>query len=193
MEAHEIATTSSLTSPAAHSYTANMKIPSSSRALVPTLAAAALFFVGTGCSAKTIQYPEDHERYLRIDQAVESLRYSYERKNASKMADLMLPTEQIDRLQRDVDNDFESFYSITLEFAIERIMIEGDDIDVYVHWQGVWKRDAEDPGFRQRGHSRLQWVGTKVVLLRGIQGDAPFGAKARQALASPATTPPVKK
>jgi hypothetical protein len=179
----------------AHSYTANMKFPktSTSRTFTLTFAAAALFFVGTGCSSKTIQYPEDHERYLRIDQAVELLRHSYERKNASKMADLMLPTEQIDRLQRDVDNDFESFYSITLEFSIERIMIEGDDIDVYVHWQGVWKRDADDPGFRQRGHSRLQWVGTKVVLLRGIQGDAPFGAKARQALASPPETPSVKK
>lgn len=170
-----------------------MKFPHTSCAFALTLAAAALFLVGTGCSSKTIQYPEDHERYLRIDQAVESLRHSYERKNASKMAELMLPTEQIDRLQRDVDNDFESFYAITLEFSIERIMIEGDDIDVYVHWQGVWKRDADDPGFRQRGHSRLQWVGTKVVLLRGIQGDAPFGAKARQALASPAETPPVKK
>jgi hypothetical protein len=170
-----------------------MIVPCISRTFALTLASAALFLIGTGCNSKTIQYPEDHERYLRIDQAVESLRHSYERKNASKMADLMLPTEQIDRLQRDVDNDFESFYSITLEFAIERIMIEGDDIDVYVHWQGVWKRDADDPGFRQRGHSRLQWLGTKVVLLRGIQGDAPFGAKARQALASPATTPPVKK
>ncbi len=156
-------------------------------------AVAGLLFVGIGCSSKTIQYPEDHERYLRIDQAVELLRHSYERKNASKMADVMLPTEQIDRLQREVDNDFESFYSISLEFAVERIMIEGDDIDVYVHWQGVWKRDADDPGFRQRGHSRLQWVGTKSILLRGIQGDAPFGAKARQAMSAPATSQPVKK
>lgn len=31
-------------------------------------------WLGVGCSNKAIQYPEDHERYLRIDQAMESLR-----------------------------------------------------------------------------------------------------------------------
>lgn len=143
--------------------------------------------ISSGCSNKTIQYPDDHERYRRIDQAVESLRYSYERKNASKMADLMVPTEQIDRLQRDVENDFESFYSIELGFTIERIMIDGDDVDVFVHWQGLWKKNPEDPGLRQRGHTRLQWVGTLSILLRGVQGDSPFGMKVRQAITD--TTP----
>ena len=138
--------------------------------------------IGSGCGGKTIQYPEDHERYKRIDQAVESLRQFYELKNASRMADLMVPTEQIDRLQRDVDSDFESFSSIQLAFSIERIMIDGDDVDVFVHWQGLWKRDADDPGLRQRGHTRLQWVGTQSILLRGIQGDSPFGMKVRQTL-----------
>jgi hypothetical protein len=137
---------------------------------------------GSGCSGKTIQYPEDHERYKRIDQAVDSLRQFYELKNASRMADLMVPTEQIDRLQRDVDSDFESFSSIQLAFSIERIMIDGDDVDVFVHWQGLWKRDADDPGLRQRGHTRLQWVGTQSILLRGVQGDSPFGMKVRQTL-----------
>jgi len=148
--------------------------------------------VGSGCSGKTIQYPEDHERYRRIDQAVESLRYSYERKNASKMADLMVPTEQIDRLQRDVENDFESFYSIELGFTIERIMIDGDDVDVFVHWQGLWRKNADDPGLRQRGHTRLQWVGTLSILLRGIQGDSPFGMKVRQTITDN-STPSSKK
>lgn len=138
--------------------------------------------IGVGCSGKTIQYPEDHERYRRIDQAVESLRHSYERKNASKMADLMVPTAQIDRLQRDVENDFESFYSIELGFTIERIMIDGDDVDVFVHWQGLWKKNPDDPGLRQRGHTRLQWVGTLSILLRGVQGDSPFGMKVRQTM-----------
>jgi hypothetical protein len=46
----------------------------------------------------------------------------------------------------------------------------------------LWKKDPEDPGIRHRGHSRLQWVGTKSVLLSGIQGDIPFGVNRRQAL-----------
>ena len=148
--------------------------------------------VGGGCGGKTIQYPEDHERYRRIDQAVESLREAYERKNASKMADLMVPTDQIDRLQRDVDGDFESFFSIALVFSIERIMIDGDDVDVFVHWQGVWKKNADDPGLRQRGHTRLQWVGTRSILLRGVEGDSPFGMKVRQTITDN-STPSSKK
>lgn len=135
-----------------------------------------------GCSGKTIQYPDDHERYRRIDQAVESLRQAYEKKDASKMADLMVPTEQIDRLQRDVDSDFESFSSIALAFSVERVMIDGDDVDVFVHWQGLWKKNADDPGLRQRGHTRLQWVGTRSILLRGVEGDSPFGMKVRQTI-----------
>jgi hypothetical protein len=79
-----------------------------------------------------------------------------------------------------------------LDFATERIMIEGDNIDVFVHWQGLWKKDTEDPGLRQRGHTRLQWVGTQTILLRGIQGDAPFGMKARQATIDPTPSPKKK-
>lgn len=136
---------------------------------------------GAGCGGKTAQYPEDHERYLRIDKAVESLREAYTKKDGSAMASLMVPTDQLEQLQRDAESDFETFHGISLEFRVERIMIEGDDIDVHVHWQGTWKRNAEDAGLRQRGHSRLQWVGTKAVLLRGVQGDSPFGMSRRQA------------
>lgn len=153
-------------------------------------AVSALWFAGVGCSSKTIQYPEDHERYLRIDKAVESLRQAYVKKDASGMAALMVPMESTDRLQREAGSDFESFHDIAMEFRVERIMIDNDDIDVYVHWQGLWKKDPDDPGIRHRGHSRFQWVGTKSVLLQGVQGDIPFGAKGRQALTSrPAAQP----
>ena len=141
--------------------------------------------IGVGCSGKAIQYPEDHERYLRIDQAVESLRQAYVKKDLSDLASLMVPNDQLERLREEAQDDFEIFSTITLDFVIERIMIEGDDIDVFVHWQGLWKKDADDPGLRQRGHTRLQWVGTQSILLRGVQGDAPFGMKVRQATIDP--------
>ena len=145
--------------------------------------------IGFGCSGKVIQYPEDHERYLRIDRAVESLRQAYVKKDASDLASLMMPIEQLDRLREEAQGDFETFSDITLDFAVERIMIEGDDIDVFVHWQGLWKKDTEDPGLRQRGHTRLQWIGTQSILLRGVQGDSPFGMKARQTTADPTRSP----
>jgi hypothetical protein len=148
--------------------------------------------IGVGCSGKKVQYPEDHERYLRIDRAVESLRHAYVKKDASDLASLMMPTDQLERLQEEARSDFETFSAITLDFAIERIMVEGDNIDVFVHWQGLWKKDADDPGLRQRGHTRLQWVGTQSILLRGVQGDTPFGMKARQATIDPIPSPKKK-
>jgi hypothetical protein len=151
-----------------------------------------IFLIGTGCGGKTILYPEDHERYLRIDRAVESLRQAYVREDSSDLASLMMPVDQLDRLREEARGDFETYSAITLDFAIERIMIDGDNIDVFVHWQGLWKKDPDDPGLRQRGHTKLQWVGTQAILLRGVQGDAPFGMKARQATVDPTHFPKKK-
>jgi hypothetical protein len=151
-----------------------------------------LLLIGVGCGGKTIQYPEDHERYLRIDRAVESLRQAYVRKDSSDLASLMMPIDQLDRLREEAQSDFETFSAITVDFAIERIMIDGDNVDVFVHWQGLWKKDADDPGLRQRGHTKLQWVGTQSILLRGVQGDVPFGMKSRQATIDPTLSPKKK-
>ena len=151
-----------------------------------------VWIAGTGCGGKTIQYPEDHERYLKIDKAVESLRQAYVSKSASGLAALMVPLEATDRLQQEAETDFDAFHDIVMDFRVERIMVDNDDIDVYVHWSGLWKKDPEDPGMRHRGHTRLRWVGTKSVLLTGMQGDVPFGAKGRQALTSQSPLPAKK-
>lgn len=150
----------------------------------------ALVLLFAACSSKTIQYPEDHERFRRIDQAVEALREAYQTKDRSRFESLMLPLDPLEQLHRDAEADFEAFHSIALDFKTERIMIEGDDVDVYVHWQGVWKRDSEDAGIRQRGHARLQWVGTHSILLRGVQGDLPFGMRNRQTISDSAPARP---
>ena len=161
--------------------------------LIPVLLlAGSIALAGAGCGGKKVSYPEDHERYVRIDRAVESLREAYVKKDLSDLASLMMPTDQLDRLKEEAQGDFVTYSAILLDFATERIMIEGDNIDVFVHWQGLWKKDADDPGLRQRGHTRLQWVGTQAILLRGIQGDAPFGMKARQATVDPTPSPKKK-
>ena len=171
-----------------HSYTAFM-MHLSNRLSTLLAIIGLLWLAGTGCSGKTVQYPEDHERYLRIDKAVELLRKAYVGKDASGLAALMVPVDATDRLQQDAETDFENFHDIIMEFRVERIMIDNDDIDVYVHWSGAWKKDPEDPGMRYRGHSRFQWVGTTSILLVGMQGDVPFGAKGRQSLTSQSPGP----
>ncbi len=135
-----------------------------------------------GCSGKTLQYKDDHDRILRIDQAVESLRKSYVERDRSALESLLLPSGGLDQLQRDIHSDFDTFREIQLEFSVERILIEGDNIDVFVHWQGQWKRDPGEVGTRQRGHGRLAWVGTQSILLREAQGDLPFGMGTRASL-----------
>lgn len=152
-----------------------------------------LTLVSAGCPSKKIQYPEEHERLLRLDQALESLRSAYQREDRSGFHSLLLSTNQMEELQRQAEMDFDTFHAITLEFKIERVMIEKDDIDVFVNWQGTWKKDADDPGMRHRGHARLQWVGTPSMLLRAVEGDLPFGMKTKQLLSeplSPHTSPP---
>lgn len=143
-----------------------------------------------GCPSKTVRYPAEHERLLRLDQAVESLRSAYQRKDQSGFHALLLPVDQLDELRQQVDMDFAAFSAISLEFKIERVAIEKDDLDVLIHWQGTWKREATDIGIRQRGLARLQWVGTHSILLRGAQGDLPFGMKAKQLLSEPPSPPP---
>lgn len=144
----------------------------------PLLLGLLLTFI-VGCAGKTIQYKEDHDRILRIDKAVESLRKAYVERDRSGVEALLLPSGNLDQLQRDIYGDFDTFRDIQLEFSIERILIEGENVDVFVHWQGQWKRDAAEAGTRQRGHGRLAWVGTQSILLREAQGDLPFGIGAR--------------
>jgi hypothetical protein len=153
------------------------------------LAVVSVSLWGLGCATKTVQYKEDHDRIVRIDAAVERLRRAYVERDRSAFEDLLLPSGQLDPLQRDVQADFSAFRDISLEFAIERMLIDGDTVDVFVHWQGQWRRDESDAGVRQRGHARLQWAGVQSVLLRDVEGDLPFGMHSRAATAEQGSTP----
>jgi len=143
--------------------------------------------LNAGCGAKAPQYPEEHARYVRLDLAVEALRDAYTRKNLSAMEALMLPSEGLDRMISDVAKDFEQYADITLDFSIERVLIEGDQIDVFLHWQGQWKRNTAEFGVRDRGHGLLRWSGTYSPLLSGVGGDLPFGMAVRHTV--PRTQP----
>jgi hypothetical protein len=149
------------------------------RVLAGRLVLSLMLALVVGCAGKTIQYKEDHDRILRIDQAVESLRNAYVERDESAFESLLLPSGSLDDVLRDIRHDFDTFQDIQLEFAIERILIEGENVDVFVHWQGQWKRTPSEAGMRQRGHARLGWTGTQSILLRDAQGDLPFGMGSR--------------
>jgi hypothetical protein len=139
------------------------------------------WFIGEilGCAPKGPQYPEEHARYRRIDAAVDALRQAYVRKDISALEALMLPVDSLERMELDIKKDFEQFQEIALDVSIDRIVIEGETIEVFVHWQGQWKHTAADAGVRDRGHGMLRWVGVQSILLNGIDGDLPFGMATR--------------
>lgn len=133
------------------------------------------------CGHKEVQYAEDHQRYQKIDGAVEDLRTAYVAKNLGKLESLFLPMDLLDRLTVDIKKDFQTYEEIALEWGIDRIMIQGETIEVYLHWQGHWKKTSADSGFRERGHGMLRWVGVHSILLSSTEGDLPFGISSRHA------------
>lgn len=138
-----------------------------------------------GCSSNEPRYPADHARFKRIDSAVEMLQKAYVRKDLSGVQALLLPSNTLDQVELEVRNDFNSYHEIALDLAIERIVIDGDTIEVFVHWQGHWKRTGDDIGQRERGHGMLRWVGVQSILLQSVEGDLPFGMASRHTAPTP--------
>lgn len=140
-----------------------------------------------GCSKKESRYPADYLRYQRIDQAIETLRTAYVKRDESAFRRHLLPSDRMDRLETQVARDFQQYDAITLDLTIERIAIEGEQIDVFVHWQGLWKKDEAEQ--RERGHGVLRLMGDKSIFLADTDGDVPFGITGRRSQPAPAAAP----
>ena len=142
-----------------------------------------LFIILTGCSStKTPRYPEDHARFGRIVEAVESLRLAYVEQDELAARQLFLPLDNLKQLGTEIQQDFQLYSRITLDLSIERIMIRGDQIQVNFRWQGEWTPERNTPLTHANGHGILHWTGTQVILLAGVEGDIPFGMASRQSI-----------
>ncbi len=130
---------------------------------------------GTGCSKKEAKYPEDHARFQRVVQAIKTLETTYVNKDASAFHELLLPLEKLDLLEAQVRQDFAAFSTIHLDLTVDRIVIDGDRISAFVSWQGDWQRTPQEASAQASGHGILLWSGNQVILLRGTEGDLPFG------------------
>ncbi len=150
-----------------------------------------MLFQGMGCSSDEPRYPEDHARFKKIDQSIETLREGYVQRDLSSIQRLMLPVDRIRSLEEAIRTDFETFQEIELDLSVDRIMIDGQTIDVFIHWLGKWKRKPADAWSRERGHGMLRWVGTRSILLQDVEGDLPFGMAGRQptSVSRPALAP----
>jgi NAD(P)-dependent dehydrogenase (short-subunit alcohol dehydrogenase family) len=141
------------------------------------------------CTSKEVRYPEDHARFVNIDKAVEALRSAYVRKDLSAIQSLILPRESLEQVVRDIQQDFQAYQEIALQWNVDRIVIEGDAIEVVVNWAGEWRTSPADAGIRERGQGVLAWVGEQTILLNGVSGDLPFGMAARHGGSRPGPLP----
>ena len=135
--------------------------------------------IETGCSKKTPKYPEDHARFQRVVQAIKSLETAYVNKDASTFHELLLPLEQLEKLEAEARHDFAIFSTIHLDFTLDRIIIDGNRISAFMTWQGTWQRSTQETADSASGHGVLLWSGNQVILLRGVEGDIPFGIASR--------------
>jgi hypothetical protein len=133
----------------------------------------------TGCSKKTPKYPEDHARFQRVVQAIKTLETAYVNKDAPAFHELLLPLEQLEILESEARQDFATFSTIQLDFTVDRIVIDGNRISAFMSWQGTWQRSTQESSDLARGHGVLLWSGNQVILLRGVEGDLPFGMASR--------------
>ena len=133
----------------------------------------------TGCSTKTPKYPEDHARFQRVVQAIKTLETAYVNKDTPALHELLLPLEQLEILEAEARQDFAKFSTIQLDFNIDRIIVDGNRISAFISWQGKWQRSTEEPSNQARGQGVLLWSGNQVILLRGVEGDLPFGMASR--------------
>ena len=139
-------------------------------------------FILSGCPNKGPQYPEDHARFERIAEAVDTLHQAYISHDIEATRELLLPLETLEAWEQSIQRDFQTYSEISLDLLIERILIKGDLISVLISWQGEWKRTPEDKGQRARGHGILHWSGRNVILLSAVEGDLPFGMADRKSI-----------
>ncbi len=138
---------------------------------------AGLVLFAAGCQSKTSNYPEDHVHYERIVEAVAALRAAYANRNLQALQALLSPSQHLDQLQRDAQQDFSAYAAISLNLTIERLYIQGDLATVNVRWEGAWQDVPEETesSVTDRGHGVLVWSGRDVVRLERVAGNLPFG------------------
>ena len=117
----------------------------------------------------------DHARFERIVQAVETLRTTYEQQKFDAIQKLMLPLQGFQQLEGQIRRDFDTYATISLRVAIERIYIKREQIKVNVRWDGAWQRSPAETPVVESGHGVWVWKGTKDILLAGVEGAIPFG------------------
>src|SRR5437879_11970458 len=90
--------------------------------------------VAVACSKASHINPDDAARVRKIDSTVERIRQAYTDKDASVLHSLFMPLDSLRTLEEEIQRDFATYDRITLDFTIDRVMVDGADVSVSFHW-----------------------------------------------------------
>jgi len=130
----------------------------------------------SGCEHAPVKPTEDSKRLQQIDAFVENLRVTYEGKNVQAFSPLYPSTRQEDL--RAIVSFLTSVTSLRLDFMIDQMVLQDDDVQVALHWELRWKSEKSDL-VKQRGNALFHLAGKPDLYLQTIDGDNPFTAPPR--------------
>lgn len=133
----------------------------------------------TGCGVKTV-LSDDAVRFRNIHDYVNKLKELYEQRDERVTS--MFSREYLTKdLTEGILKDFEKFNNISLKFFIEKVEVEKGNVDITVHWNGIWK-DVEKT-YIEGGSMVLMMQYEDAISstgrIIGIKGDKPFGISKR--------------
>jgi hypothetical protein len=127
----------------------------------------------SGCEHAPVKPTEDSKRLQQIDAFVENLRVTYESRNSQAFSTQYLDTRP-DEL-RTIVSFLSSVNSLRLDFMIDRIVLQDDNVQVALHWEIRWKSGKAD-WIKQRGNALFHLAGKSELHLQTIDGENPFTA-----------------
>jgi len=132
------------------------------------------------CSTPSGVSPADAEYVRKIAATVEQMRMAYTGKDAGVFQSLFMPLERLRKMEAEIQRDFAEYAQISLDVAIDRVMVEESEVAVHVHWQGQWQALDDGPPLPGRGHAVFPIVRSQALMPSAVDGDAPFGMSARR-------------
>jgi len=127
----------------------------------------------SGCEHAPVKPTEDSKRLQQIDAFVENLRVTYESRNGQAFSTQYLDTRPDDL--RAIVSFLSSVNSLRLDFMIDQIVLQDDNVQVALHWEIRWKPGKAD-WIKQRGNALFHLAGKSDLHLQTIDGENPFTA-----------------
>jgi hypothetical protein len=135
-----------------------------------------------GCEHAAIKPTEDSKRLQLIDAYIENLRVAFEGRNLQAFSSAYLADRSDDL--KTVSAFMDSASSPHLDILIDRIVLQGDAVQVSLHWELRWT--SERTGLvKQRGNALFELAGKGDLRLQAIEGDNPFIAPASYRVSQP--------